>query len=70
MQATALLDTPPEESFDRLTRLATRLLGAPVSSLSLVVAHRDFYKSQCGFAEPLSATRQLQGRTFCQHALT
>jgi hypothetical protein len=26
-----LLDTPPSESFDRITRTAGRLLGAPVA---------------------------------------
>ena len=31
-----LLDTPPEEAFDRLTRLAARLLGAPVALVSLL----------------------------------
>ena len=33
---TALLDTPPEEAFDRLTRLAARLLGAPVALITVV----------------------------------
>ncbi len=57
---TALLDTPPEEVFDRLTRLAARLTGAPVTFLSLVESHRDFYKSHCGFGEPLASERQLE----------
>jgi signal transduction histidine kinase len=69
VEATLLLDTPPEESFDRLTRLATRVIGAPVSFLSLVDGQRDFYKSHCGFGEPLASTRQLLGRTFCHFSL-
>ena len=40
---TALLDTPPEEAFDRLTRMAARLLGAPVSLLTLVTDDRQFF---------------------------
>ena len=64
-----LLDSPPEESFDRLTRLAAKLTGAPVTFVSLVDAGRDFYKSAIGLGEPLSTTRQLSGRTFCHHAL-
>jgi hypothetical protein len=32
----ALLDTPAEQAFDRLTRLAAKILHAPVSLLSLV----------------------------------
>ncbi|MFZ2298276.1 MAG: sensor domain-containing diguanylate cyclase [Aquabacterium sp.] len=66
---TGLLDTPAEESFDRLTRLATRLLEVPATFVSLVDAGRDFYKSTIGFGEPLASARQLQGRTFCHYAL-
>lgn len=64
-----LLDTPPEEAFDATTRLARRLLGAPVSFLSVIDAGRDFYKSHCGFGEPLASQRQLEGPTFCHLAI-
>ncbi|MFN3436841.1 MAG: diguanylate cyclase [Acidovorax sp.] len=67
--STGLLDTPPEESFDRLTRLAAKLTGAPVTFVSLVDANRDFYKSTFGMGEPLSTARELNGRTFCHYAL-
>lgn len=67
--STDLLDTPPEEGFDRMTRLAARLLGAPATFISLVDRDRDFYKSQFGFPEPLSSVRQLEGRTFCHLAI-
>jgi hypothetical protein len=63
VHATGLLDTPPEASFDRLTRLAARLTGAPVSFISLVDGQRDFYKSNYGFPEPLASKRQLEGTT-------
>lgn len=66
---TGLLDTPPEESFDRLTRLAARLTGAPVTFISLLDAGRDFYKSAYGLSEPLSHSRQWTGRTFCHYGL-
>ena len=66
---TSLLDTPPEECFDHLTRLAAKLTGAPVTFVSLVDANRDFYKSTYGFDEPLASARQMEGRTFCHHAL-
>lgn len=67
--ATGLLDTLPEESFDRLTALAARLLGVPVTFLSLVDGYRDFYKSSFGFAEPLASSREITGPTFCHFAL-
>jgi EAL domain-containing protein (putative c-di-GMP-specific phosphodiesterase class I)/GGDEF domain-containing protein len=43
-----LLDTPPSESFDRMTRLASRLLGAPVSTISLTDNDRQWFKSRFG----------------------
>lgn len=67
---TGLLDTDPEERFDRLTREAAELTGAPVAFISLVDKERDFYKSQSGFGEPLASTRQLTGRTFCHYAIS
>jgi hypothetical protein len=69
LRGTALLDSPPEEPFDRLTRLAARLTGAPVTFLSLVDEERDFYKSCFGFPEPLASERQLTGTTFCHYTI-
>ena len=64
-----LLDTLPEESFDRLTRLAAKLIDVPATFISLVDADRDFYKSCSGFGEPLASIRQMEGRTFCHFAI-
>ena len=58
LRATGLLDTPPEETFDRLTRLASRILRVPVSLISLVDAERQFFKSQIGLPAPYDTTRQ------------
>jgi signal transduction histidine kinase len=69
LERTGLLDTPPEEPFDRLTRLAAKLLKVPVTFLSLLDRDRDFYKSQSGFPEPLASRRQIEGRTFCHYTL-
>ena len=65
-----LLDTPAERSFDRLTRLAARLTGVPVTFISLVDERRDFYKSCFGFPEPLASGREMTGTTFCHYALS
>jgi signal transduction histidine kinase len=65
VRATGLLDSDVEEIFDRLTRIAVRLLGVPAAFISLVDADRDFYKSACGFGEPLASVRELRGPTFC-----
>jgi signal transduction histidine kinase len=69
VRRTGLLDTMSEPSFDRLTRLAARLTGAPVTFVSLVDESRDFYKSCFGFPEPLATTRQMTGTTFCHFAI-
>jgi PAS domain S-box-containing protein len=58
LRRTALLDTPPEESFDRLTRMAARLLGTPVSLIALVADDRQFFKSAVGLPEPWASRRE------------
>lgn len=69
LRNTGLLDTEVEEQFDRLTRLASRLLGVPATFFSLVDEERDYYKACFGFPEPLSSDRQLSGTTFCHYSL-
>ena len=43
-----LLDSAPSDSFDRLTRLASQLLAAPVSTISLTDRDRQWFKSRVG----------------------
>ncbi len=43
-----LLDTPPSEGYDRITRLASRALDAPVAAISLTDRHRQWCKSLHG----------------------
>ena len=70
LHATALLDTPAEDAFDRLTRLASRLLRAPVALVSLVDADRQFFKSCVGLPEPWASARQTPlSHSFCRHAV-
>ena len=69
VRETGLLDAPAEEPFDRLTRLAVRLLGVPATFLSLVDEDRDFYLASTGFGEPLASARELAGRTFCHFSI-
>ena len=45
LHATALLDSAPEESFDRLTRIAAEFLDAPLAVVNLVDDQRQFAKS-------------------------
>ncbi len=70
LRRTALLDSAPEEAFDRLTRLATTVLRVPVAVVSLVAGDRQFFKSQCGMSEPLASQRQTPlTHSFCKHAV-
>jgi PAS domain S-box-containing protein len=53
VRATGLLDSAPEESFERLTRLATRDLHTPVAMLSLADDQRQYLKSARGLLASL-----------------
>lgn len=70
LEDTALLDSLPEESFDRLARLASRLLNAPVALVSLVEQERQFFKSCVGLPEPWASLRETPlSHSFCQHVV-
>src|SRR5690242_14516311 len=65
-----LLDSPTEAAFDRLTSLASRIVKAPVSLVSLVDADRQFFKSFVGLAEPWASRRETPiTHAFCQHVV-
>ena len=70
LRRTGLLDTPPEEAFDRLTRLASRILEAPVALVSLVDRDRQFFKSAVGFPEGWTDARETPlSHSLCQHVV-
>lgn len=67
LHETGLLDSPREDTFDRLTRLTQRLVGAPTALVSLVDGERQFFKSQAGLGEPYATARQTElSHSFCQ----
>lgn len=67
---TQLLDSPDEETFDRLTKLASRILKVPVSLISLVDVDRQFFKSQVGLGDPWKSMRQTPiSHSFCKHVV-
>ena len=43
-----LLDTVPSESFDRITRMASRLFNLPIAAVSLTDTDRQWFKSRVG----------------------
>ncbi|MDI2590706.1 sensor domain-containing diguanylate cyclase [Pseudomonas sp. 681] len=60
-----VLDSAPEERFDRLTRLARRLFDVPIALVSLVDAERQWFKSCVG----LAASETGRDVSFCGHAI-
>jgi hypothetical protein len=71
LERTNLLDTPPEEPFDRLARLTAQLLDVPVVLMSLVDRQRQFFKAQVGLSTPLDTARQTPiTHSFCQWVVT
>lgn len=65
-----LLDTPAEESFDRISRMAARVLDAPVALVSLVDVNRQFFKSCIGLDEPWQSSRETPlESSFCKHVV-
>ena len=65
LHATRLLGSAPEETFDRITRMAARLLHAPTALVSLVDKDVQWFKSRCGF----EATGTARDISFCGHAI-
>lgn len=61
----AILDTPAEARFDRLTRLARDLFGVPIALVSLVDEDRQWFKSRQGLPAP-ETSREV---SFCAHAI-
>ena len=67
LNETGLVDSPPDASFDLLTRLASKLCNAPTALVTLVTHDRQFFKSQVGLAQPWAGERQTRlSHSFCQ----
>ena len=65
LRALNILDTPPEERFDRLTRLARRVFNVPISTVTMVDTNRQWFKS-CGGVDVRETPREI---SFCAHAI-
>ncbi|HEY9100127.1 MAG TPA: sensor domain-containing diguanylate cyclase [Thiobacillus sp.] len=60
-----VLDTLPEERFDRLTRVAKRMFDVPIALVSLIDENRQWFKS-CDGLEVNETPRDI---SFCGHAI-
>lgn len=60
-----ILDTSPEERFDRITRTAKSLFNVEMSYVALVDSSRQWFKSKCGIKD----TETPRDTSFCGHAI-
>jgi len=61
-----ILDTPPENSFDNVARLATQIFKVPISLVSLVDAEQVYFKANIGMGRARTTSR---GVSLCSLAV-
>jgi hypothetical protein len=66
LRGLGILDTPPEERFDRIARIARTALDVPIVLVSLIDEGRQWFKS-CHGLEVAETPRDV---AFCAHAVT
>jgi PAS domain S-box-containing protein len=70
LRLTGLLEAPPEDSFERLVELATKLLDVPTAVVTLVEPARQFFLAAYGVGEPWAEQRGTPiSHSFCKHVV-
>ncbi len=60
-----ILDTPREDEFDEIAKLAAQICGAPISAITFLAKEKQWFKAEVGLGvreTPLAAS-------FCKHAI-
>jgi diguanylate cyclase (GGDEF)-like protein len=65
LRALNILDSSPEERFDRITRLARRMFGVPIALVTLIDTDRQWFLSSFG----LDVKETSRDISFCGHAI-
>lgn len=66
----ALIQAPEETIYNRITLLASEVIKAPVSLVSMVALDYQFFKSQVGLPDPWKSERRTPlSHSFCQHVM-
>lgn len=60
-----ILDTPPEERFDRIVQFAAEEFGVPIALISLIDSDRQWFKARFG----LNVCETDRKSSFCGHAI-
>lgn len=59
------MDTPAEQRFDRITRLAKRMFDVPIALITLLDEERQWFKSKFG----LDASETPREQAFCNYTI-
>lgn len=65
LRTTGILDTPAEQEYDDLVKLAAAICGTPMSLISLVDADRQWFKSRLG----IDIEQETRDVSFCAHVV-
>ncbi|GAB6194742.1 GAF domain-containing protein [Lysobacter xanthus] len=65
LEALGILDTPPEDDYDDIVRIAATVCRAPTATISLVDADRQWFKARVG----LDVEQTSREISFCAHAI-
>lgn len=65
LRALNILDTPPEQRFDRIIDLIMRMFHVPIAYIAMVDADRQWFKSRQG----LCVIQTGRGESFCGHTI-
>lgn len=70
VEATGLLDTPPDGDYDRLVAMVAEALNVPAAAVSLIDQNRQFIKSGVGLPPDLAVSRQFPiDQSICQYTI-
>lgn len=65
LRQSGVLDTPPEDAFDDITRLAAQVCGVPIAAITLIDEERQWFKSIVG----LPVSEMPRDVSFCAHTI-
>ncbi len=66
LRESQILDTPPEESFDDIARLAAELCDMPIAAVSFIDGDRQWFKARVG----ISVESTTRDESFCAHTIS